>query len=119
MEGSQGSKFIKMAPNLEEFWRHEPISEDQFLEKADTFDVLLFRCNFTGAKLQRQYTRSDYDHVAMLLRFDSSNSKEIYILEATGNQGVGIKKWSSMKRHYGDFYSRIVFRHINGARADE
>jgi hypothetical protein len=85
LEGSQGSKFMKLAPNLEEFWRHEPISEDQFLEKADTFDVLLFRCNSTGAKLQRQYTRSDYDHVGMVLRFDSGNSKELYIFEATGN----------------------------------
>jgi hypothetical protein len=46
---------------------------------ADTFDVLLFKCNHTGGKITRFYTGSEFgkvqhfyylDHTAMVLRFD-------------------------------------------------
>jgi len=104
---------------METFWRHEPISEEQFIARADTFDILLFRCKSTGAKLQRSFTFNDYDHVGMCLRFDSKDPKrknEVYILEATGNLGVAIKKWSHLRDAYGEFYERIVLRHIEMER---
>ena len=69
--GSEGQKQIRLAPSLKEFWRHEQITEEQFLHKADTFDILLFRCNSSGGKIIRGYTGSEYDHTAMVLRFDS------------------------------------------------
>ena len=54
---------------------------------ADTFDVLLFKCNSTGGKITRFYTGSEFgnqisiinvslDHAAMVLRFDSGDSKK-------------------------------------------
>jgi hypothetical protein len=48
---SQGQLKLKPAPLLDHFWRHEVISEEQFLDRADTFDVLLFRSNMYGAML--------------------------------------------------------------------
>lgn len=91
------------------------MTEQQFLESADTFDVLLFRCNSKAAKVIRGYTNSEYDHAAMVLRFDSQNAskrKDVYILEATGS-GVTIRKWSQMKGHYGHgVFARVVLRHV-------
>ena len=48
------------APLTKEFWRQDQISEAQFIEKADTFDVLLFKCNNGGGKLIRTYTHSEF-----------------------------------------------------------
>lgn len=70
---------------------------------ADTFDVMLFSCNTTGGKIIRSYTGANFDHTALVLRFDTPNPKkkrEVYILEATSN-GVGIKKWSDLRKSYG------------------
>lgn len=39
-------------------------------------------------------------------------------MEATGNQGVAIKKWSNMKTSYGEYYARIVLRHLDHERTD-
>ena len=52
-------------------WKFDTISEKQFIEQADTGDILLFNCNHMGAKLTRTITNSQYDHIAMILKFDS------------------------------------------------
>ncbi len=44
------------------------VSENQFVSMAETGDILLFHTKNTGAKLQRFFTNSDYDHVAMILK---------------------------------------------------
>jgi hypothetical protein len=50
----------------------------------------------------------------MVLKFEGS-PKEVYMLEATGNYGVAINKWSFLRDHVGKkkFYSRMMFRHVN------
>lgn len=57
---SEGVKKALLAPPLKEFWRTEQITEEQFIKMADTFDVLLFRCNSTGGKITRFYTGSEF-----------------------------------------------------------
>ena len=57
---SEGYKQGIEAPKTDSFWKQEQITESQFLEKADTFDVLLFTCNTSGGKLIRGYTNCDY-----------------------------------------------------------
>ncbi len=62
-----------------------------------------------------------FDHVGMILRFDSSNNskkKEVYILEAVSS-GVGVKKWSDLRKSFGQFYLRVVIRHIEWPRGDK
>ena len=48
------------APTLFEFWRQEQISVEQFMSTADTFDIVLFRCNTTGGKIIRGYTKCEF-----------------------------------------------------------
>ena len=47
----------------------DSVTEREFLERAETGDILLFHTNNTGAKIQRVLTNSDYDHVAMVVKF--------------------------------------------------
>ena len=66
------------------FWRRSLISVRDFAEIfAATGDLLLFKGKTTAAKLQRLFTRSQYDHVALLLRY--SNGK-LMLLEATSSE---------------------------------
>ena len=60
IRASKGFKEAAMAPLTSTFWRQEQISEAQFLDIADTFDILLFRCNTSGGKIIRTYTGSEF-----------------------------------------------------------
>jgi hypothetical protein len=51
---------------MKDFWRTEQITEDQFIKMADTFDVLLFKCNSTGGKITRFYTGSEFGKKFMM-----------------------------------------------------
>ena len=50
--------------------------------------------------ITRAYSKSHFDHVAMCLKFETDPS-EIFLIEATGNYGVGINRWSSLKEFIG------------------
>jgi hypothetical protein len=56
IKNSVGFKENIKAPTLFEFWRSDQVSVQQFLDLADTFDIVLFRCNTGGAKVIRTYT---------------------------------------------------------------
>ena len=60
------------------------MSGDQFLRKAKSGDLLLFRGFELPAKCQRYYTASHYDHVALLVK--RFNELEIY--ETTSMQVI-------------------------------
>ena len=53
------------APTCFEFWRQEQISCEQFLDEADTFDIVLFRCGTSGGKIIRAYTNSEFGKFAI------------------------------------------------------
>ena len=101
-------------------WKFDTISEKQFIEQADTGDILLFNCNHMGAKLTRTITNSQYDHIAMILKFDSMQD-EVYIVEATGTFGVAMNKWSKIRKHVGrdKFYRKVTYRHLDAPRNQE
>ena len=96
------------------------MSESQFKSTADTGDILLFRGSQTGSKITRTLTGSHFDHVAMVLKFET-DPDEIYLVEATGNSGVSLNRWLFLKDHIGQdkFYQKVVFRHINFDRGDK
>ena len=89
IQKSQGYRNQALAPMTQKFWRQEQISQEQFFEMADTFDILLFKTNCAGAKIIRTYSNSEWDHAAMVLKFGSQPNKVFY-LEATGDVGVSI-----------------------------
>ena len=57
------------------------INLNELKRVADTGDLIFFRGKTFGCKVQRFITRSDYDHVAMLLKYKNNN---IFLFEATG-----------------------------------
>lgn len=118
IDTSDGYNQSLEAPKIKEFWREEQINEREFIEKADTFDVLLMQCATSGAAIVRTYTSCIYDHAAMVLKFEE-HPNEIFFLEATSNNGVSLRRWSSIKPHLGTFYMRVVLRHIDWDRTDQ
>lgn len=55
----------------------ERIPIEKLASMGDNFDILLFKNKNLMSKVQRLFTNSDYDHVAMLLK---TGDKEIYLL---------------------------------------
>jgi len=47
-------------------------------------------------KLQRTITGSDFDHVAMVLRYADGS---IVLLESTGNTGVALLDWKTFTKN--------------------
>jgi hypothetical protein len=99
-------------------WAYDNISEEQFLKSADTGDILLFRATHAGGFITRTLTGSRFDHVAMILKFadDDGQDKDLYLLEATGNLGVCLNKWSAIRGSIGkeeDFYSECTYRKVH------
>jgi hypothetical protein len=66
------------------------------------------------SKMQRFFTNSDYDHVAMILR---TNSNEIFLFESSSNCGVIVYSLDSLiglpKSKY---YFRIALRKYQAER---
>ena len=99
------------------FWKDIRISQKQFREKSDTLDILLFQSNNFRSKLQRSFTRSQYDHVAIILRY---GDHEMSFLEAESPGGVGICNWNTfMRNRWYNLYKYIWFRHIEIERNDD
>jgi len=76
---------------------------------------VLFRCNTGGGKIIRGYTGSEWDHVAMVLKF-GSDEDEVFLIEATGKRGVHLKKFSVIIPHIGKFYEKVAWRKLNFKR---
>ena len=96
------------------------MSESQFKEQADTGDILLFRGSMAVTKITRAVSRSYFDHVAMVLKFET-DPDEVYLVEATGNLGVSLNKWTYLREHVGEgkFYKKMIMRHIEFDRGDK
>lgn len=67
-----------------------------------------------NSRVQRFFTGSDYDHVGLILRYQSSS---IYIFEATGNFGVGLCSWKNMvEKEWYKFFDKLVLRRLVAKR---
>lgn len=62
------------------------------MEKVESLDIILFRGFNTAAKLQRSFTGSVYDHVALLVKYKSG---DLILFEAVGRTGVGLCRWKT------------------------
>lgn len=96
------------------FWMYPNMAENHFLDMAESGDLLLFRGMDRPARLQRTFTRSLYDHVALILRRANG---EILLLEATGKDGVDTVSWNQFKSNsWHEAYASMVFRKVYFAR---
>ena len=62
---------------------------------ADTGDLILFKGKAFDDKLQRALTGSEFDHVAIVLKYSTS---DIFIMEALGGKVV--------RRNYDDVFEK-------------
>jgi len=100
---------------VDNFWRYPFIREADFLSEVDSGDLVLFRGTDRAAKLQRAATRSEYDHVGLLLRVASG---QVMLLEATGNLGVNMVPWRYFReRGWYRIYDKIAYRKVYFARS--
>ena len=81
-------------------WKFDTITEKQFIDSANSGDLLLFRGSSKSSKLTRTVLNSYFDHVALVLKFEADKD-EIYIVEATGNMGVALNRWSNIRSEVG------------------
>ena len=87
--------YNEILSNQIDFWQFNCISEEIFFNQVDTGDILLFRCNdnrILGSWLTRAFTKSHFDHVALVLRFGDQLS-DLYVFEAVGERGVRLIPW--------------------------
>lgn len=54
--------------HFDQFWRHDYLSESEFLNNAQTGDILLFKTKNFMAKVQRLFTQKEYDHAALIVK---------------------------------------------------
>ena len=134
-----------LAPITPKFWLQEQVSEEQFIQKADTFDILLFKTRTNAAKVTRAWTKSEFgkqldpscatshsnlftctnscsnvDHAAMVIRYEGEdNVDKIYYLEATSDEGVVMKSFDNTRQNIGEFFEKIVWRRLNYCRTHE
>lgn len=80
--------------------------------KLENFDIILFKGKGMMSKMQRFFTNSNFDHVALLLKtFDG----DVLLLEATGNAGVAIYSFSSLSKALEkNLYERVAVRKLIG-----
>eukprot|EP00929_Paragymnodinium_shiwhaense_P046704 TRINITY_DN23769_c0_g1_i1.p1 TRINITY_DN23769_c0_g1~~TRINITY_DN23769_c0_g1_i1.p1 ORF type:complete len:492 (+),score=92.53 TRINITY_DN23769_c0_g1_i1:132-1607(+) len=92
------------------FWRYPFMLESTFLQQAESGDLLLFRGKEARHARLRTITRSQYDHVALMLR-TAENS--LMIFEATGSEGVSSVSWKMFRdRHWENCYSQLTYRKV-------
>jgi len=102
---------------FKKYWKYDRLSEDRFLEQADTGDIVLFKTKNISASIQRSFTRSEYDHVGLILRYSTG---EIVLFEATGREGVGLCRWKTFMRcKWHLLYSKIMYRKLEINRTDD
>ena len=66
------------------------------------------------AQVQRTALNSEYDHVAMVIKYPLYDKDEIYLIESVGGPGVRLNKWSWLRSNVGPykFYEKIALRHV-------
>lgn len=96
------------------FWRFPQISEEEFVLKADTGDLLLFRSEYFASRLQRVVSGGEFDHVGLVLK---ARNGQIVVLEATSQDGVSCTLWNFEDLRTS--YSRIAYRKLLFKRSQE
>ena len=51
----------------------------------------------------------------MVIKF-GTEPNDVFMIEATGNYGVGIRSFSRIMHHVGGFYSKVALRHLEWER---
>ena len=89
-----------------------------FLNNAESGDLLLFRGGHIGGKALRKITKGAQDHVAMIIRLDKFFGNELFFLESVTQRGVTLTRWEDF-RVFNDIYRDVFFRKLECKRDKE
>merc|ERR1712079_866870 len=100
-----------------DWWKLQRISPEKFKCITLTGDILLFRSHGNVPQIIRTFSGGRFDHVGLLLKLAGG---EIGILEATGNQGVGLCTWSEfLENGWEQLYPEMAVRRVVFPRTTE
>ncbi|CAD8124658.1 unnamed protein product [Paramecium sonneborni] len=85
------------------------VTENEFLDWAETGDILLFQTDNYLAKLQRAITSSQFDHVGLIIRKKEHN--EIMVVDVKNNIGVDFEFWKFFLK-LNTQYKKINYRKL-------
>lgn len=108
---SQGymSNLFGVCYRTEKFYKFNYISNIEFIRKAKTGDLLIFRGIDCPSPLQRFFTGDEYDHVALV----KNNGGYLSIYEATTLQKCNLLSWQSFVFSlFNLVYDKIVYRRL-------
>lgn len=102
----------------DDWWRISRIPPERFEELADSGDVLLFRSKGNMPRLIRAASGGGrFDHVALILKLAGG---KIGLLEATGNEGVGVVLWETfIANQWQKLYPELAVRRCRFPRNPE
>lgn len=99
------------------WWKVKRISQDKFVQIAQTGDILLFRSTGTAPMIIRAASGGRFDHVALILKLADGT---LALFEATGNLGVGVCTWKEfLENDWNTLYPEIALRRVHFQRTPE
>ena len=91
------------------FFQYFYIKNTDFENVAKTGDLLLFKGFDKKSKLQRFYTKSEFDHVALLMRLNNV----LFLYEATNENGCKLKSFNEFVNNFCFLsFEKIVYRRL-------
>ena len=94
---------------IKNFYNFFYIKNTDFENVAKTGDLLLFKGFDKKSKLQRFYTKSEFDHVALLMRFNNV----LFLYEATNENGCKLKSFNEFVNNFCFLsFEKIVYRRL-------
>lgn len=107
---SKGSKENLIGVSLfRDFYINEFIKAYDFNLQASTCDILIFKGFELPARCQRIFTRSQYDHVGLLVRKENG----LHVYETTAKDGAKLRPWIQFLYQYWNLlYEKMVYRKL-------
>ncbi len=107
--GARDNK-LGVAKTFPKFYHNNFISKAEFRSKVRTGDIIIFRGLEYGPKMQRCFTRDDYDHIALIIR-DVDNELKVYEANAVGS--CQLFRWDNFLNHLCYlFFEKIALRQL-------
>ncbi|KAL4474443.1 hypothetical protein ABPG72_007842 [Tetrahymena utriculariae] len=94
--------------------QNEVMMESEFIEKAQSGDIILFHTESIPAAMQRKTTFSKYDHVGIVIRL---RDNFVRIFDATG-YGVELTEWNKFVYENGQ-YNTMTYRQLNYSKREK
>lgn len=92
----------------------------EFADHADNGDLVLFKSRAYSTKFQRTFTGSKYDHVGMVVLWETdADVNTIFLLEAVADEGVRLVEFLPNIEAYFEVYEKVVYRPLQKLDRDE